>query len=145
MRHTLSSEFGSSIVKPVVQHIHKFKLSNRRTAPNFQSTNGQNFMFELLTNVTTPIFPFMFKPPRPSLSYNHSCRSAYSYFIVVKNLDPGAGYMRHNLFCDNISIFVPPFICVRYLPGYCLLCQSASKMLPVYCLVSSKRHRYSGV
>jgi hypothetical protein len=33
----------------------------------------------------------------------------------------------------------------EYLSKYILLCQIACEMLPVYCLVSSKRHRYSGV
>jgi hypothetical protein len=45
---------------------------------------------------------------------------------------------------DTLTLEEDPGVS-EYLSECILLCQSAYKMLPVYCLVSSKHHRFRGV
>jgi hypothetical protein len=70
-------------------------------------------MFEPLKHVTALNFLFMLK-----IRAHHflttivlTDRSAYSYFIVVKYVGPGAGYMRHNIcFRNCFSLFLQQLV-----------------------------------
>jgi hypothetical protein len=57
-------------------------------------------MFETLEHVTAQNFPLMSKLPRPRPHYLSATvlaeRSTYTYFIEIKYVDLGAGYMRQH-------------------------------------------------
>jgi hypothetical protein len=87
--------------------MYKFKLPNHGTAPNFPFTDGQIFKFELLKRVPAVLRTSCSCPSSRAHHFVTTIAltdwSAYSHFIVVKYVDPGAGYMRHNRFLYSIS------------------------------------------